>query len=82
MSVSGLTNAVALVSGGASFCALPHSGGAQCWGSNSYGQLGSGQSEIDSNTPVSIAGLSGATTLTTDDTGYCAVLSHGAMCWG
>jgi alpha-tubulin suppressor-like RCC1 family protein len=82
VSVSGLSNAVALVSGGASFCALLHSGTAECWGSNSYGQLGSGQSAIDSNTPVSVESLGGATTLTTDDTGYCALSSHGVKCWG
>ena len=37
-------------------CVDTPSGGAQCWGSNSYGQLGD-DSEIDHTTPAPVVGL-------------------------
>jgi alpha-tubulin suppressor-like RCC1 family protein len=82
VNVSGLSNATALVSAGASVCALLRSGGVQCWGSNSFGELGNNGTELENATPVTVTSLSGATSLVTDGSGYCAVVLGGARCWG
>lgn len=80
--VAGITNAITLASGGASFCALLHSGTAKCWGFNLDGELGNNGTETGSPSPVSVANLAGATALVTDGAGYCARVPGGAKCWG
>ncbi len=79
--VSGITTATAVFSGTNHSCARLSSGAVQCWGGNSYGQLGNGSS-ADSNIPVSVTGITTATTLALSDHS-CAVLSNGTVqCWG
>jgi alpha-tubulin suppressor-like RCC1 family protein len=64
-------------------CALDAGGGVQCWGSNTYGQLGDG-STAQSGAPVDVVGLgAGVTSLDTGDQHACAVTaSGGVVCWG
>jgi len=75
--------ATGLVSDGYGNCALLRSGGARCWGDNSFGELGDGGYELSSNVPVAVKGLIGAVSLVADGVGYCALLrSRAAVCWG
>jgi len=94
VSVKGLADAVSLVSTDYGYCALLRSGGAKCWGSNSFDELGHGlgsTAQVSSDVPVTVKGLAGAVSLVGgDDNGstgsgytYCATLkSRTAVCWG
>lgn len=64
------------------YCALA-GGRVQCWGSGVVGQLGDGKTDIAVFGPEAALGVSGATALATDGSGYCAVVKLGrVMCWG
>jgi alpha-tubulin suppressor-like RCC1 family protein len=56
VTVSGITNATAIATGGRFVCALLTRGTVQCWGSNLYGQLGTGTT-TDSHVPVTVTGF-------------------------
>jgi len=63
-------------------CALVGDGTAKCWGSNDYGQLGSGDIGGISQA-ASVAGLNDISTLAATDYGTCALTSAGGVyCWG
>jgi len=84
LSVSGISNATSISTGstGGHFCAVLSSGAVQCWGYNSYGQLGNG-SITNSNSPVSVSGISNAISVSAGSFHSCAVLAGGAIkCWG
>ena len=82
--VIGVSDAVAVGAGFQSSCALIADGTVECWGNNSYGQLGDGDTTIVmSPTPVAVLGLSGATSLSVGYQHACAVVSGGGVrCWG
>jgi alpha-tubulin suppressor-like RCC1 family protein len=84
--VTGVTTAtsVAADSNQGGFCALLVAGGAQCWGSNTYSQLGDGTNYGSSDVPVTVSGLADATYLTgVPIDAYCALLSDGTIdTWG
>ena len=87
VAVSGLTDAVAIAAGHKHTCALLSTGGAKCWGSDSNGQLGDGDSNTDKNTPVDVSGLTGAVAIAAggDPIGghTCALLNTSRVkCWG
>lgn len=71
----------ALVDGGAG----PASGGVMCWGSVSYGQVGTGAVGLSVETPAPASGgvVSGAVAISAGGNHTCAVLQSGAVkCWG
>jgi hypothetical protein len=90
--VSGLTSGATDVSAGKySACAVNASGGALCWGSNSFNLLGNGSagaqvfpSSTFSTAPVPVVGLSsGVTQVSVGGTGACALAAGGnVVCWG
>ena len=70
-------------------CALHEDGKISCWGSNTYGQLGNGQSgydadsSADSSVPVRVADITDATAVTTGGQHSCALHRGGTIsCWG
>jgi len=75
-------------------CALLQNGTVKCWGDNSYGELGNGNTVLQtqrggpstahSSVPVTVTGISTAIAITSSD-GYhsCAILQGGSVkCWG
>lgn len=89
-----LSGVASLASDGLSVCAALTSGEVDCWGYGPNGELGNGQfytvSPFGSATPVQVADvtddgglLSGVSSLTGGQDGFCALLaSGGADCWG
>lgn len=60
----------------------PGAAKAQCWGSNTNGQLGNGTA-TDSHTPVNVNGLRNAMTLGAGHSHSCSLLFDGTVqCWG
>lgn len=73
---------VALSAGDDHTCALLSSGAVKCWGSNSYGQLGTGSTR-NSTTPALVAGLQDVISISAGVVLTCAVLvDQSATCWG
>lgn len=82
VTVSGITNAVAIAAGGDHTCALLANGTVRCWGENRFGQLGNGNL-TKSAVPVVVIGLTNATAVAAGWEHSCAILSDGrVMCWG
>jgi hypothetical protein len=70
------------VSSGGSHTCIVVNGGVQCWGGNSYGQLGTGNYANSSSPTQVIAAGSNVTEISTGTYHTCAVVSGGAQCWG
>lgn len=64
-------------------CSLTDAGGVQCWGDNSFGQLGNG-TNVHSNAAVNVSGLAGGVRLVSAGAKHsCALLTAGGVkCWG
>jgi alpha-tubulin suppressor-like RCC1 family protein len=88
VTVSGLTDAVAVAAGAEHSCALRATGSIVCWGSNDRGRLGDGTTTTPRLTPVPVVNPNGSTLLgvvaiATGVNHTCAVLFDGtARCWG
>lgn len=86
VTVKNLTGVKSLSAGTHHACALLAGGTAKCWGENKYGQLGDGTTGGANNlrtTPVSVKGLSGATSIVAGGRNTCALLPMGKVsCWG
>jgi alpha-tubulin suppressor-like RCC1 family protein len=91
--VTGITNAVSVASGGMGnygYCAVLKTGGVDCWGDNTYGEIGNGTiGGTDGNggydTPQAVTGITNAVSVASEPASfsYCAVLSTGRVdCWG
>lgn len=75
----------AVAAGGDHACAVRVDGAAFCWGHNDEGALGSGmtQAQLDaSQTPVQVAGMTGATDITIGGYHGCAIAAGVVWCWG
>lgn len=89
LSVTGLTNAVG-VSGGGYFaadigytCAVRANKTLDCWGFNTFGELGRGDAAIPSDPMPQSTLLTNALEVSANLYGVCAVLSSGdVVCWG
>ena len=88
--VKGIENTTAITAGSLHSCALRADGTISCWGYNSSGQLGNGQSgddwydrSADSAVPVEVAGIKDATAITAGYEHSCALHQDGTIsCWG
>src|SRR5262249_8686444 len=77
-----LPSVVAIAAGGNHTCALISNSLPQCWGLNTFGQLGDGTTS-PSETPVSVSGLNFALSIAAGTSHTCAVVESGvARCWG
>jgi alpha-tubulin suppressor-like RCC1 family protein len=83
--VAGLSVPVrAIAAGDGAACAITMTGGLQCWGVDTLGELGDDQrAGIFSAVPVDVTGLSSGVTAISAAYGACAVLAGGSVdCWG
>ena len=80
--VVGITGADSLAIGaGGATCVLMPGGTIKCWGANWGGQLGDG-TNVPSNVPVDVVGITDATAVSTGWAHGCAVVGGAAKCWG
>lgn len=80
--VSGLTSGViAVAAGGGHSCAVSTGGGVQCWGGNSWGQLGD-TTTTTRLTPVAVYDLANATAVAPGGYHTCGLAAGGVSCWG
>ena len=91
--VPGVHDAVAIALGTSSSCALLADGKVQCWGDNTYGQLGNGTvtgpdtctafATPCSTAPAPVPGLHGIVGIAAGGISVCALSSAGTVeCWG
>jgi alpha-tubulin suppressor-like RCC1 family protein len=82
--VSGVTGVKSLAAGGATSCALLMDGTVTCWGSNAFGQLGTGAADNGVHaTPAAVPALSNVVDVAVSATFACAALGDGSVrCWG
>jgi alpha-tubulin suppressor-like RCC1 family protein len=71
---------IAVAVGGVHTCVIVN-GAAQCWGHNSYGELGNGTT-TDSLSPVQVSGLTADVTTIVANSQTCAIVNGAVKCWG
>jgi alpha-tubulin suppressor-like RCC1 family protein len=84
VTVSGISNAISVNTNpsGNHTCSVLSTGAVKCWGENTYGQLGN-NSTTNSNSPVTVSGISTATAVALGINHTCAILADKTMqCWG
>ena len=80
--VGGLSDVVQISAGGIHTCALLSSGSVECWGDNTFGELGNG-GLVSTVTPSIVGGLSGVTGISSGFNSSCAITTRGTFnCWG
>ncbi len=81
--ITGITDAVQVVTGKGHACALRTGGTVQCWGLNTSGQVGLATTTFQTAVPTTVAGLTGVVQITAGDAHTCALLSDRTLrCWG
>lgn len=82
--VPGISTAVAVTVGIAHSCALLADGQVRCWGSNSFGQVGTGATTPTTIlSPATVVGLQDVTEIRAGSQHTCALRSNGEVwCWG
>ncbi len=79
---SACNHAVQISAGAGHNCALLDSGGAVCWGDNTFGEIGDGN-VTTRLVPLAVAGLTDAVEITAGGLHTCARRASGAVvCWG
>lgn len=82
VSVLGISDAIAITGGVFHTCALLDNGAVNCWGANTFGQLGD-DSNTNRNTPVAVIGINNSIAVTAGSEFSCALLVNGTInCWG
>jgi alpha-tubulin suppressor-like RCC1 family protein len=82
VAVAGLSGAAAVAAGLSHTCALDNVGGVWCWGDNSVGQLGTGETPLESATPLLVPGLA-AVAIASGPNHTCTVTAAAEVnCWG
>lgn len=81
--VQGITNATVIATGaGEHACAVLTDQRIECWGANTYGQIGNGILGY-SRVPVTVRDITDGVAITTGGDHTCSVLSNGTVkCWG
>jgi len=80
--VMGLSNVAGVAIANYTGCATLESGTIECWGDNSFGELGDGTT-TDSNVPVAVSGITTAVGVAVGDDHVCAQLADSSFaCWG
>jgi RHS repeat-associated protein len=80
--VSGLSDVIAIASGGNTSLALKSDGTVWAWGQNNYGQVGNGTTTMQA-TPVQVSGLTGVTAIAEGGHHSIALKSNGTVwTWG
>lgn len=82
VAVSGITTAASISVGDNMACASLASGEVKCWGNNPDGQLGNGTTGGNVGAPVSVTGLTDATTVSADSHHVCATRTAASRCVG
>jgi alpha-tubulin suppressor-like RCC1 family protein len=91
--VKGLAHAIQITAGEGQACALLSSGKVECWGEDTYGQLGNGTDTGSeacngggnpcSTVPEAVKGVADAIQVSAGERHTCALLSSGSIeCWG
>lgn len=81
VTVAGIADVVAVTAGFTHTCALRTDGRVACWGSNTFGQLGTGGGT--SSSPAMVFGLTNAVAIGAGMRHSCALKADGSVdCWG
>lgn len=84
MTVPGLTNVTTVAASADDTCVIATGGSVICWGDNTFNQLGSASTSTGSGTPVTIQGVSPASSITVGYRHICTLSKSngGVQCWG
>ncbi len=68
--------------GGTTVCAVDNAGNGYCWGDNTYGEVGDGNTTTPVNTPTVIPGGISFTSISVGFSSVCGIASNADYCWG
>jgi alpha-tubulin suppressor-like RCC1 family protein len=75
--------AITSLTSNAALCAVTNGGEVRCKGENRWGQLGAASRAVASDSPVLVAGITSARTVSAGNDHVCALLTSGEVtCWG